>query len=331
MTTKLGWGILGLGNIAHQFARAIPHAPGAWLAAAGSRTQAKADAFGREFGAARAYGSYDGVLADPDVDCVYIATPHCGHYEDAMASLRAGKHVLCEKPFMVNDSEATEVIALAREKNLFCMEAMWTRFFPLMDRLREMIATGVIGEVRAMQADFSFRAAFDPNSRLYDPSLTGGALLDVGIYPLSLASMIFGKPSKISGVAHLGSTGVDEQNAVTLDYARGQHAVVTSAVSVQGFQEAQILGTDGRIRIHPPWAVPRALTLTKPDGPEETIEAPFAGNGYNYEIVETMRCIESGLVESPLMPLDETLENARIMTALRKSWHLKYPGEPDLI
>ena len=261
---RLNWGILGLGVIARHFATALAATPGARIAAVGSREQAKADAFAAEFGAARAHGSYEALAADPEVEAVYIATPHPMHAANALLCLRHGKAVLLEKPFTLNAPEAEEVVALARERRLFLMEAMWTRFFPLMARLRAMVADGAIGDPRMVVADFGYRAPFDPQRRHLNPELGGGGLLDVGIYPLSFASMFFGAPEQVTGVAEIGRTGVDEQAALALRYGKGRVAAITTGVSTATPHEAWLMGTEGRIRIHPPWFIPRAMTLTRP-------------------------------------------------------------------
>ena len=321
------WGILGLGNIARQFARDLPLVPNARLAAVGSRTQAGADRFGEEFGAPHRYASYADVAHDPDVDAVYIATPHTLHHENALLCLKAGKSVLVEKPFAVNAAQAREVVRTARERGLFAMEAVWTRFLPPIVRLRELVAAGAIGEVRMVQADFGFRTAFNPAHRLFDPALGGGALLDVGIYPVSLASMLLGTPSGVVGLAHLGETGVDEQAGMVLRYPGGQLAVLSTAIRTTTPQEALILGTDGYIRVHSPWWNPTRLTLSRPKQSDEVIEPPRQGIGYHDEAAEVGRCLQAGQTESVVMPLDETVAVLETLDELRRQWGLRYPTE----
>lgn len=325
-TCRVRWGIIGLGNIAHQFARGLPFVPGAELAAVASRSREKAEAFGREFGAARCYGSYDEITRDDDVDAVYIATPHPLHCENTIMCLEAGKAVLCEKPFAMNAQQAGRMIAAATEADLFLMEAMWTRFMPLMARLREL-AESELCDVRLVQADFGFSSGFDPASRVYDPRLGGGAVLDVGVYPVSFASMLLGSPQRIAGFAHLGRTGIDEQNAFVIDYGNSKMALLASAVNLQTARVAYVIGTQGRICIHSPWFMSTRMTLTRADGSEEEMHLPYEANGYNYETAEMMRCMAQGLKESPLLPLGETMEIMRTMDALRAQWELRYPGE----
>ena len=321
------WGIIGLGSIARKFADGLKAAPDAELAAVGSRSQEKADKFGAEYGVARRHGSYEALAADPDVDAVYVASPHPMHREHALLCLNGGKAVLCEKPFTINAAEAAQVIQTARVKKLFLMEAMWTRFTPVMGKVRELVKEGAIGEVRMVQADFGFRAGFNPESRLFNPDLGGGALLDVGIYCLSFASMLLGTPEQVMGTASLGETGVDESSAMLLRYPQGQIAVLAAAVRLNTPHAATVLGTEGRIRVHPPFWIPKALTLSRDGKDEELIELPYDGNGYNYEAVEVARCVGQGLTESPTMPLDETLTLIKTMDTLRAQWGLKYPME----
>ena len=322
----LRWGILGLGNIAKQFANGLKELPDAQLIAVGSRTQEKADKFGAEFDAPHRHASYKALANDPDVDAIYIATPHSAHAEDALLCLDAGKAVLCEKPFTINAAQAERVIQRAREKKVFCMEAMWSRFFPLVYRLRELLAEGAIGEARMLHADFGFRAGVNPESRLFNPAMGGGGLLDVGVYTLSLASLLFGTPDGVTGLAHIGETGVDEQAGMVLRYDAGRLAVLSTGVRVNTPQDAVILGTDGRITIHSPWWKPSKMTVSA-NGKDEEVSLPFTGNGYQFEAQEVARCVRAGKTESDTLPLDETLSVMRTMDALRAQWGLKYPME----
>ena len=322
----INWGILAPGSIAHQFADGLKSVPDAKLHAVGSRTQEKADAFADKFGAPKRYASYEALAADPDVHVIYVATPHPGHKEAIQLCLEHGKAVLCEKPFTVNAKEAEEVIASARVKKLFVMEAMWSRFFPAMAHVRKLIADGAIGEVRMLQADFGFRAGVDPNSRLFSPALAGGGLLDVGVYPISLASMLFGTPTQITGVAQMGETGVDEQAAMALLYAGGQIASLTTGIRINTPHEAQILGTDGSIKLHAPWWKAATLTVNS-GGKSEEVTIPYEGQGMNYEAKEVGDCLRAGKTESDLLPLSETLSIMKTLDTLRGQWGLKYPME----
>lgn len=327
MADIIRWGILGTGNIAHKFATGLQAASGAQLVAVGSRTQAAAEKFGNEFNAPRHHASYEALAQDADVDAIYISTPHPFHVSNTKLCLENGKAVLCEKPFTINTREADEVIALARQKGVFLMEAMWTRYLPSLVRTRELIADGAIGEVRMVTADFGFRTGFNEEGRLFDPKLGGGALLDVGIYPISLAFMLFGAPTEITSKASLGETGVDEQSAYLFGYDNGQIAQLSSATRTETPQEAFILGTEGSIKLHSPWWNATELTLKRNGKPAEVIAPPRVGNGYNYEAEEVGRCLRAGKLESETMTLAETRTILTVMDTIRAQWGLKYPSE----
>lgn len=327
MPDTIRWGILGTGNIAHQFARGLAALDDAELVAIGSRTQENAERFGEEFAVPRRYASYDGLANDAEVDAIYVSTPHPFHKDNALLCLKAGKATLVEKPFAMSAREADEMIAAARSGGVFLMEAMWTRFVPVMVKIRELLADDVIGEVRMLNADFGFRTALNPNHRLFDLALGGGALLDVGVYPISLASMIFGAPTQIKSLGHIGETGADEQNATLLGYDGGQIAMLSSAVRTTSPHEALIMGMDGMIRIAAPWWKPERFTLLRSGAPAETFDLPFTGNGYNYEAAEVGRCLRTGALESAVMLLDETLSIMETMDAIRAEWNLVYPME----
>ncbi len=325
MNDVIRWGILGTGRIARQFAEGLKALPDAQLMAIGSRTAESAEAFGAQFGVRYRHASYEALVGDPQVDVIYVATPHACHRENTLLALAAGKAVLCEKPFSINAREADQVITFARTKKRFLMEAMWTRCFPLMANLRKLLAGESIGEVRMVVADFGFRAEYQEEARLFDQTVGGGALLDVGVYPVSLASMLFGPPTRIVSQAQLGRTGVDEEAAIILSHAQGQLAVLSTAIRLETAQEANILGSAGRIHIHPPWWRPAAMTIFRPGQADEIMEFPFAANGYQFEAAEVMRCLRAGELESEVMPLDETLAIMRTLDAIRAQWGLRYP------
>ena len=324
---KFRWGILGTGAIAKQFVQGLRSLPEAHVFAVGSRSEASAAKFADRRNIPRRHASYEDLASDPDVDVVYIATPHPFHAQNATLCLQAGKAVLCEKPFCVNAAEAERVVELAREKRLFTMEGMWTRFFPLMEEVRRLVSEGAIGEVRMLNVDFGFRADLDPASRLFDQRLGGGALLDVGVYCVSFASMVLGRPSGFVGLAHLGETGVDEQASVILEHEGGRLANLSIGIRTTTPQEATIMGSEGHVRIHTPWWRPTSMTISRPDTEDETVEAPASGNGFNYEAAEVMRCLEAGKTESDVMPLHETVSVMRTMDGIRAAWGLRYPGE----
>ena len=286
----------------------------------------KQNEFADKYDAPKRYGSYEALAADPDVQAVYIATPHPQHKDAMLLCLNHGKAVLCEKPFTVNAKEAAEVIDLARAKDLFLMEGMWARFFPGMVRVREILASGAIGEARMLQADFGFRTDVNPEGRLFDLALAGGGLLDVGVYPISLASMLFGTPTDMAGLAQMGETGVDEMAAVTLKYAGGQLASIVTGIRINTPSEATVFGTDGSLKLHAPFWNPVKLTLST-GGKSEEISVPFEGEGFNYEAQEVQSCLRAGKTESAIMPLDETLAIMQTLDTLRSQWGLKYPME----
>jgi predicted dehydrogenase len=326
---KTRWGILGAGRIANEFAKGLSVLPNAELVAVGSRTQQKADQFGDAHGVPHRHASYEALAQDPDVDVIYVATPHPMHRDNSLLCLQSGKAVLCEKPFTINAAEVEELITYARQHHLFLMEGMWTRFLPLMGRVRELLAQGVIGDVRMVAADLGFRSNFDPNGRLFAPELGGGALLDVGVYAVSFASMVLGAgvPPRIASMAHLGETGVDEQSAFILGYDQGCLAILFTAVRTNTSHEGLIMGTEGRIRIHRELFHPTRLTLSRNGKDDQEIDVPIEGNGFNYEAAEVMSCLRAGKTESAILPLDESLAVMRTMDQIRAPWGLTYPSE----
>jgi predicted dehydrogenase len=321
------WGILGPGGIAGKFAEGLAALDDAQLVAVGSRRAESAAAFGERFVVPRRHASYEALVSDPEVDAIYVATPHPMHYENTLLCLRAGKAVLCEKPFTINAAQAAHLVTEARERGVLLMEAMWTRFLPHMVALRQVVDSGAIGAVQLLKADFCFRTEVNPRSRLFDPALGGGALLDVGIYNISLASWLLGTPGLNVSLARLGTTGVDEQAAMIFGYDGGQMALLATAIRTSTPSEALIAGTDGSIRVHAPYWGPSSFTITRPGQQDEHVAPACIGNGYNYEAAEIGRCLRAGRTESEVMPLDESLAIMRTMDQLRAEWGLRYPGE----
>jgi predicted dehydrogenase len=321
------WGIIATGGVARDFAEGLAFVAGAELVAVGSRSQGTADHFGDAFGVPRRYSTYEALAQDPGVDVVYIATPHSLHRDNTLLCLNAGKAVLCEKAFAINASQAEEMVTLARRKKLFLMEAMWNRFHPVVLELRRLLDEGAIGEPRLLIADFGLGAPFDPRNRLFDLALGGGALLDLGVYPVALASLVFGHPSRISSQAHLGATGVDERAGIVMGYEDGRLAVLHTSLREKTPSEARLFGDGGSLILHGPIFRPAAVTLSRPGHEDERIQPVVRGNAYNYEAMEVVRCLKAGETESPAMPLDESLSIMRTMDALRATWSLRYPGE----
>jgi predicted dehydrogenase len=321
----INWGILGPGNIARSFAEGIKAVPGARIVAVGSRSYERSREFATEFGIEKAYSSYEELANDPMVDVVYVATPHPFHKENTLLCLKAGKAVLCEKPFALNARDTQEVVDFARQKGLFLMEAMWTRFIPTVVKLREWISEGKIGEIRRIDSDFGYRTELNPENRLFNLALGGGALLDVGIYPISLVAMLLGtNPVKVEGIAHIGETGVDEQFVSLLQFDGGAIAAVSAAIRTDTTNGARIFGTLGNITFTV-FGNPKEVTLKIP-GKETCIYHPdMAGNGYNYEAEEVGTCLNDGKTESAVMPLDETVAIMKILDDIRRPWNLKYP------
>ncbi len=326
MQKKIKWGIMGPGRIAHKFAQSLKCSEAAEIIAVGSRSIGRAAEFAKEYGISRAYGSYADLVADPDIDIIYVATLHPAHFECALLCIKARKAVLCEKPFTINAFETNILVKTARESGLFLMEAMWMRYLPAMVKLRELLTENAVGKIRMVKADFGNRIPWEPDGRLLNPELGGGALLDVGIYPVSFAAMILGaNPTKISGQAYLGTTGVDEQFSAILGYEEGRIAVLSGAVRTSLPNEARIIGTEGHIRVPDFWRA-SSLELCK-NGQVEKFELPFRSTGYIHEAQEAMYCLREGLTESNIMPLDESLKIMKILDNLRRQWGLKYPSE----
>lgn len=327
MNSPIRWGILGLGNIARQFATGLKVVPNAELVAVASRSLERGNAFADEFAVPRRHNSYEALAQDAEVDVVYIATPHTSHCEQTILCLKGGRHVLCEKPLAINTAEVERMIAVARSEERFLMEAMWTRFIPIYKQVRTWLAEGAIGEPRMLTADFGFRGSADPEGRGLNPVLAGGALLDVGIYPLALAALVFGgEPESVVSSAHLGTSGVDEQNAFILRYAGGELAVLTSAVRTQVKHPAFIDGTEGSIEIAPPFWAASTATLIR-GGEREMVEQPLSCNGYEYEAEAVGACIRAGRLESEHCTLNESQQLTRIMDTIRAQWGLVYPQE----
>ncbi len=327
MTKTYNWGIIGPGKIAHKFAQDISRIKYARVHAVASRSVDRARQFAEAYGAAHYFGSNEALLECPDLDIVYVASPHTSHHEHTLQCLRAGIPVLCEKPFALNARQVREMIAAAREHNAFLMEALWTRFLPTTIKALNLIKDGAIGRPLSVKADFGFKAPFEPEGRLYNPALGGGSLLDIGIYPVFLALLILGKPSKIKALAHLGQTGVDEECGITFQYEDGRMAHLHSTLRAGTKTEAFIYGEQGTIHLHTRWHEPTSMTLISSEGRPQDFRFDWHSNGYNYEAEEAMRCLAQGLTESPLMPLSFSLELIELLDAVRREIGLVYPGK----
>jgi predicted dehydrogenase len=310
------WGIIGTGLIASAFAADLELTDSGSVVAVGSRREGSADEFADRFGIPNRHVGYDALVADAEVDVVYVATPHPMHHEDALLALRAGKHVLVEKPFTMNAAEAEELVATARDAGLFLMEAMWARFVPQMVEVRRLLAEGALGEVVTVIADHGQWFAEDREFRLFAPELGGGALLDLGIYTVSFASMVLGTPDRVVALTDPAFTGVDAQTSILLGHPGGAHAALTCTLAAKSPTRATIVGTEARIEIEGPFYAPSAFTLTPRAGAPQRVELPSEG-GLRYEADEVARCLGAGLLESAVMPLDETVAIMRTMDAVR--------------
>ncbi|MFT5133194.1 MAG: dihydrodiol dehydrogenase / D-xylose 1-dehydrogenase (NADP) [Gammaproteobacteria bacterium] len=327
MSKTVRWGILGAGRIANWFAKSLRQVSDAELVAIASRQQDTATQFATKFGIDKAYASYAELVDDDEVDVVYIATPHALHKENVIMCLEANKAVLCEKPFMINAAEAESVIQLARSKNLFLMEAMWTRYMPAVTKLRQLLAEETIGDVQIMLAGGAFMPEFDAESYMFNLELGGGVLLDAGVYMISMASMLFGKPLTIKAIAGMGKSGVDEHDGYLLEHTNGALANLYVSLRGQSSPDLTLIGSKGKIYLHPPIFCPSKITLTLYKGKDKSFDLPFVSPGYQFEAMEVNRCIKSGLKESELMPLSESLEIMRTLDEIRRQIHLKYPME----
>ena len=304
---QLRWGIIGTGRIAQTFARDMPYGPGGSIVAVGSRSRASADAFGDAFSIERRYASYRELVADDGVDVVYVATPHPMHFANALEALEHSKPVLVEKAFTMNAAEARALVAAARERNLFMMEAMWTRFLPHVAAIRQLVAHGALGELVTVSADHGQWFEQDSSSRLFAPALGGGALLDLGVYPVSFASMLLGRPSRVTAMVEAAFTGVDAQASMLFGYETGGQAVLTCTSSARSATRASVVGTEARIEVEGDFYAPTSFALITRTGDSTRYDFAHEGRGLHYQAAEVARCIANGETESPLMPLDETV------------------------
>jgi len=326
------WGILAPGNIAAKFAHAIKSVDGATLYSIASRSPERAAAFAHEHGVSNVARDYEELINDPDVDAIYVASPHTFHAEQSIACLNAGKAVLCEKPMTVNAAQAERVIAAARDNQTFYMEAVWTRFLPVFKKLREWLESGSIGEVKMINANFGFHFPYDPQGRLFNPNLAGGALLDLGIYPITFAQWVMGDlmPTRISALGTLCETGVDDNAAINLMYPGGEIASLTTAAVANTDYNGWIIGTKGRIKVPFFWCAESAELIVSDRTKAEVVdkfELAHSCNGYEGEIVEVQRCLAQGLIESPTLPWETSLRVMQIMDEVRQQLGVTYPFE----
>jgi predicted dehydrogenase len=327
MMKKLKWGILGTGRMAEIFTSELMKLPDAHVVAVGSRIQRKAEAFGKQFHIHERFGSYSDLVNHSSADIIYVATPHPFHKDNTILALEAGKHVLCEKPFAIHAGEAETMIKIARSRGLFLMDALWIRFTPLMQWLKESLGKGLLGNPGIFSGAFGYAMDFDPQSRVFNPHLGGGALLDVGIYPLSTSVWIMGNPVETAALATLGRSGIDERTGIVMKTADEKLSVLYTSVINQTPYDFTVMGEKGVVTVHGPWWHQDSLTIHP--GTEKPVVKHFAfeNRGYGYMASHVMTCIRNGKTESPVVPHAETLTIMKVMDQIRQQIGLKYPGE----
>ncbi|MDR1631470.1 MAG: Gfo/Idh/MocA family oxidoreductase [Dysgonamonadaceae bacterium] len=302
------WGIIGPGNIANKFTEGLQILPNVEKYAVASRSLEKAETFKTKYGFEKAFGSYEEMLKDPALDVVYIATTNNLHFTHTMMCLEAGKAVLCEKPFASNLSQVKQMIDKAREKQVFLMEALWSRLIPSMIQFKTQIENGIIGKPFLFQCDFGFISPFDPYKRIYNPELGGGSIPDIGIYPVFTAIYLFGKPETIQVASVPAPTGTDRTTSILFKHKNKEISMLTSSFEMLLENEARVYGEKGSLKLHRMFHMPVPLSFRANDGKETYIPLEMVGNGYNYEAAEVMACLDKGLIESPAMPFSLSLE-----------------------
>jgi predicted dehydrogenase len=331
VTEEIRWGIVGPGRIAENVVQDFAVVDGARAVAVASRSLDRARDFAGRHGIERAHGSYADIVADPDVDVLYIATPHPQHHAVAMAALRAGKAVLVEKAFTATVAGAREVVDLSREIGVFAMEAMWTRFQPAVVRLRKLIADGAIGEVRSIQADLGVQRDFDPTDRLFAQELGGGALLDLGVYVVSFAQMLLGDPDTVTATGSTFETGVDAEASVLLGYADGRSATLMTSLRNPLPGQARVFGTAGWIDVLPRFHHPQTIVLHRSGADAEEITLPQLGSGYSHELIEVTECLRAGRSESAVMPLADTLAVQQVLEDAAGQLGVAFAEDPAVV
>lgn len=317
------FGILAAGKIAGGFVAALDLVPDAEAVAVGARRLESAQQFAARFGIGTAYGGYTDLVADPDVDVVYVASPHALHHEHVLLALEAGKPVLCEKAFTLTARQAAELVGEAQARNLFLMEAMWTRCHPLVRRLQQLLGTGELGTVRQVRADLGFRVDAAPTDRLLDPALGGGALLDMGVYPLTFSRLFLGEPDRVVAAATLSATGIDLDVVLGLTHPGGGVSALTASMTAATPRSASIATELGRFDVPAPFHHPSSATWVSEAG-TETLTEPVLGTGLAHEAMEVVRCLRNGEVQSPLVPHAETLAAMRLLDRIRADLGVRY-------
>jgi predicted dehydrogenase len=325
------WGILGAGNIAKKFASDLNLVSNAKLVAVGSRTLEKASGFSKEFGATNVHGSYEALASDPEVDVIYVATPHSHHCDNTLLCIDNGKAVLCEKAFAVNTSQTKKMIDKAREKNLFLMEAMWTKFLPHYRKMKKILEEGLLGEINSVLINFGFQPKAPVPARIFDPALAGGTILDIGVYNVFIAMSVLGKPDYIDAYMKPAPTGVDEQCSVLFRYKNGAMAQLFTSFLTHLPTEAEINGSKGRLRLSTRFYAPESRLEYYPERVDSkqmiSFDRPTQGHGYQYEAQHVTDCLEQGLKESPVMTLNDTLELMSVLDEIRMKAGIVYDAD----
>lgn len=327
----INWGIIGLGRIAHKFAQDLAILDDAHLQAVASRSLENAKTFADQYKVPNYFGSYEEILSCRDLDVIYIATPHTSHYENTMLCLENGIAVLCEKPFTINLQELQHLVETARRTDTFLMEGMWTRFLPHLQKAMELIHAGEIGEVHTVHGTMGFEMPFEPNKRLYNPDLGGGALLDLGVYPVFLALLLLGKPDEINATAHIGTTQVDEETNATFWYKKDKKAEIRACMREDLVSDAYIYGDQGHIHLHPQWNEPGVLTLHRNGEAPKEFEFDLQGHGFYFEAREVMDCVLQDQKESKILPLQFSLDVMETLDRIRQQIGLSYSKDKGSI
>lgn len=328
MTRKWNWGILGCGNIAEKFSSDLQTLPNANLFAAASRSQSKANKFAEKFGFIKGYGSYSELVNDPEVDVIYIATPHSHHMEHSLLCLNHGKAVLCEKAFALNSDQSDKMIQTAREQEVFMMEAFWTRFQPAFLKVKDLLEQKILGEVKMIRSDFAFNGPFDPENRLYNLALGGGSLLDIGIYPVFAALQAFGRPDEVKTIAQFSSTGSEESIAILFKYKDGQIASLQSSFAVYSDTQSEYWCENGYIRIKRQGIGSTKVEIWRSDESSEELEFTYPDtHGYHLEAKHVMECLDQKLTESPLLPLSFSALLMETLDRIRQDAGIEFPTD----
>lgn len=323
MSRKINWGIIGLGNIAGKFAEDLELSTASVLCGVGSRKIGKAKEFGKKYNSVKYYGSYEDLADDPEIDVVYVATPHTFHRENTLMCLKKGKAVLCEKPMGINSDEVRILVEEARAQNLFLMEGIWTRFIPATEKLINILDEKILGDVEFIRADFGFKADVNFESRIYNKKLGGGSLLDIGIYPIYLSLLALGQPLDIKAIARMTKTDVDSYCSMLFSYKNGAKASLESTIEADSSTEAYINGSRGSLKLHSRFHHTEKITIFRHEK-VETLNIKYKGNGYIHEIDEVNKCLLNGETESSKLPLQTSVELMAIIDKVKKQINLSY-------